>query len=314
MPTALKGKEVAEGERALSLEDHPCFNVEARRRYARIHLPVAPRCNAQCKFCNRKYSCVNESRPGVTASVMTPAEALEHLSLNLRRNPDISVVGIAGPGDPFANPEETLETLHLVRGGFPELMLCVSTNGLAILPYVDTLKELRVSHVTITVNAVDECIGGKVYEWLSWDEERHSGPGAARHLWEIQRRAIEALDARRIVVKVNTVYIPGVNSSHVEEISRSVAALGASIHNIIPLLPTAGTAFADIPEPSSEDMKSIRSLARRYIPQMEHCMRCRADAVGFLGEQGIGEQAQSPRFLPLERRASFLDAHGSYSP
>jgi len=33
---------------------HPCFNEKAHFSTARIHLPVAPKCNIQCNFCNRK--------------------------------------------------------------------------------------------------------------------------------------------------------------------------------------------------------------------------------------------------------------------
>lgn len=50
------------------LETHPCFTAKCSD-YARIHLPVAPKCNMQCNYCLRKYSCVNESRPGVVAGL-----------------------------------------------------------------------------------------------------------------------------------------------------------------------------------------------------------------------------------------------------
>ena len=58
------------------LETHPCFTAKCSD-YARIHLPVAPKCNMQCNYCLRKYSCVNESRPGVVARVMVPEDAVE---------------------------------------------------------------------------------------------------------------------------------------------------------------------------------------------------------------------------------------------
>jgi nitrogen fixation protein NifB len=119
--------------------NHPCFSAEARHRHGRVHLPVAPRCNMQCNFCNRKYDCLNESRPGVTSTVLTPEQALDYTRHVLHKRPETAVVGIAGPGDPFANPEETMETLRLVRSEFPRIMLCVATNGLALAPYIDDL-------------------------------------------------------------------------------------------------------------------------------------------------------------------------------
>jgi len=266
------------------LENHPCFNKKACHNYARIHLPVAPHCNVQCRFCDRKFSCVNESRPGVTAKVMSPVEALAHLEQNLQIYPNISVVGIAGPGDPFANPEAVLETFRLVKENFPNLMLCVSSNGLQILPYAEELKTVGVSHVTITVNAVSPGVGASIYKYIQVDGKLESGEDAAEYLWEQQQAAIRAFVARNILVKVNTVCVPTVNMSHIEQISRSVAALGANLHNIIPMIPVLGTDFASIHEPTAEEMKFVRAKAEAYLPQMTHCARCRADAVGLLGD------------------------------
>jgi nitrogen fixation protein NifB len=220
---------------------------------------------------------------------MTPEEAMSHLTTQLAITPNIAVVGIAGPGDPFANPDETLRTFRLVREKYPNIMLCVSTNGLNIFPYIDEIAALRVSHVTITVNAVDPAVGAQSYAWIEIGNEQRRGPEAAKLLWSNQQRAIRKLAARGILVKVNTVYVPGVNSSHIEEISQTVAQLGASVQNVIPLLPTANTAFADIPDPTQEEMKRVREVARKYLPQMEHCSRCRADAVGLLGQRKATE-------------------------
>lgn len=266
-----------------SWKDHPCFNPQARKESARIHLAVAPRCNVQCKFCDRNFSCVNESRPGVTAKVITPEESLVHLSEQLALNPKIKVVGIAGPGDPFANPQETIRTLRLVHEAHPELLLCVSTNGLNLLPYVNELKRLNVSHVTITVNAVDPQVGAEVYEWTYHDEKMLCGVEAAGRLWENQALAIQALAFRDITVKINTVLIPGVNDHHIAAIARETQLLGASVHNIIPLIPVANTAFASKEKPRPELVRQVREESKKYLHQIEHCARCRADAVGFLG-------------------------------
>ncbi len=48
------------------LQNHPCYNKAASANWGRLHLPVAPNCNIQCNYCNRKYDCANENRPGVT--------------------------------------------------------------------------------------------------------------------------------------------------------------------------------------------------------------------------------------------------------
>ena len=121
----------------MDINNHPCFSEGARHRTGRIHLPVAPACNMQCNYCNRDFECVNESRPGVSSGILLPWQAADYLDEVLERIKNIAVVGIAGPGDPFANPGETLATLHLVRERHPEMMLCVATNGLAVADYVD---------------------------------------------------------------------------------------------------------------------------------------------------------------------------------
>jgi nitrogen fixation protein NifB len=150
----------------MNLENHPCFNDKVRHLYGRIHLPVAPRCNVQCNFCNRKYDCVNESRPGVTSGTLSPEQAIDYLDQVLEIKKNISVVGIAGPGDAFANPEDSLETLRLVREKYPYMILCVATNGLNLEPYAEQLAQVNVSHVSVTVNAVDPTIVEKIYSWV----------------------------------------------------------------------------------------------------------------------------------------------------
>ena len=89
-----------------------------------------------CNFCNRKFDCVNESRPGVTSSLLSPHQALTYVDKTFDKRDDITVVGIAGPGDPFANADETMETLRLVREKYPDVLLCTSSNGLGIGPYI----------------------------------------------------------------------------------------------------------------------------------------------------------------------------------
>ena len=103
-------------------------------------------------------------------------------------------------------------------------------------------------------------------------------------LWNRQAEAIRALKQRGITVKINTIIIPGVNDEHVPEVARRVAELGADIANCVPLYPVAGTALGRVEPPRPERVAAIRAEVARHLPIMEHCTRCRADAVGLLGE------------------------------
>jgi len=269
---------------ALDLTQHPCFNSDARHTTGRIHLPVAPQCNIQCNYCDRKFDCMNESRPGVTSAVLQPKQALAYLDKVLLRIPQLKVVGIAGPGDPFATPDETLETLRLVREKYPEMLLCVASNGLNTAPYAEDLARLQVSHVTITVNTIDPVIGAKIYSWVRDHKKIYRGEEGARVLLERQLASIKALKAAGVTLKINTIIVPGINDEHVELVAEEMRELGADVMNCIPLFPVAGTPFAEKNELPLSEVKKIRTRVSEIIPQMEHCTRCRADAVGMLGE------------------------------
>ena len=58
------------------VKDHPCYSEQAHHHFARMHIAVAPACNIQCNYCNRKYDCSNESRPGVVSRTLTPEQAV----------------------------------------------------------------------------------------------------------------------------------------------------------------------------------------------------------------------------------------------
>lgn len=288
----------------LNLQNHPCFNDSSRHKFGRIHLPVAPKCNIQCNYCNRKFDCMNENRPGVTSKVLSPKQALFYLEGALKLSPNISVVGIAGPGDPFANPEETMETLRLVREKYPEMLLCVATNGLDVLPYIEELAELQVSHVTLTINAIDPEIGAEVYAWVRYQKRVYRDIEGARLLLENQLAALQKLKRFGVTAKVNSIIIPGINDSHVVEVARQVASMGADILNCLPYYNTTETVFENIPEPDAEMVREIQEEAGKLLPQMKHCARCRADAVGIIGEinsDEIMEKMAEASRMPMGR-------------
>lgn len=262
---------------------HPCFNVEAKGRYGRVHLPVAPKCNIQCKYCNRKYDCVNESRPGVTSAVLSPEDALRYIDKVREKTDYISTVGIAGPGDPFANVEETLCSMELIHAKYPDMIFCLSTNGLELFPHITRLKNAGVTHVTITINAVDPEIGAKIYSWVRFNKRNLRGVEAARTLMNEQLRCIPALKEAGITVKINSIIIPGVNEHHIPEVAKKVKALGADIMNCIPLLITPDTEFEHLENPGAEMVAEVTAAAEKHLPLMRHCQRCRADAAGLLG-------------------------------
>jgi len=263
-------------------EEHPCYTCGGAKN-ARLHLPVAPKCNIQCNYCVRKFDCPNESRPGVTTEVLSPAEALLRYRNVYGRLDNLKVVGIAGPGDALANPEETFETLRLIRAENPDITFCVSTNGLMLPRYAQELIDLDVSHVTVTLNAVDPAIGAHIYQFVNYDGIRYTGEEAASLLLENQLEGLKRLTERGVVCKVNIVALKGINDDHVEEVVKTVRALGVYITNIMRLIPVGGSAFAQMEPLAEQDIIHLRSRCEQHLRQMYHCKHCRADAAGALG-------------------------------
>jgi nitrogen fixation protein NifB len=261
---------------------HPCYYEEAHRRYARMHLPVAPRCNVQCRFCNRDYDCVNETRPGVTSRILSPDEALTLVDRVSESTQPLAVVGIAGPGDSLAN-DDTFETLWLLRERHPDLALCLATNGLLLPSNVDELASLGVEFVTVTVNALDPTVGARIYSMVRHEGRTLSGKRAfellSSHQWEGIRECVK----RGIVVKINSVLIPGVNESEMQRIAEKSRETGVDVMNIIPFIPVEGSEFEDVRAPSRSEVVAARDQCRSDVRQITHCARCRADAIGLLG-------------------------------
>lgn len=275
---------------------HPCYSEEAHRFYARMHIPVAPACNIQCNYCNRKFDCVNESRPGVVSEVLTPEQAERKVRGVAAQLMQLSVVGVAGPGDPLANPEQTFDTFARVRKHVPDVSLCLSTNGLTLYRHVDEIMELGIRHVTITINAIDPDVGQAIYPWVFDEGVRYEGREAAELLISRQLLGLELLAKLGILVKVNSIMIPGVNDHHLTAVSARVKELGATLHNVTPLIIAPGSQYeADgrkAPRPK-ELLNLQEQLGRGGMKVMRHCRQCRADAIGLLG------QDRNPDF-PLE--------------
>ncbi|HYN58962.1 MAG TPA: nitrogenase cofactor biosynthesis protein NifB, partial [Rubrivivax sp.] len=270
------------------VKNHPCYSEEAHHHFARMHVAVAPACNIQCNYCNRKYDCSNESRPGVVSQKLTPAQAIKKVVAVASRIPQMTVLGIAGPGDALANPKKTFETFRGLQQHAPDIKLCLSTNGLALPEMVDEICKYNIDHVTITINMVDPEIGAKIYPWIFWQHRRVTGIEAATILHKQQMLGLEMLTARGVLTKVNSVLIPGINDEHLIEVNREVKKRGAFLHNIMPLISEAehGTVFGLTGQrgPTAQELKAVQDACMGGANLMRHCRQCRADAVGLLGE------------------------------
>ena len=263
---------------------HPCFSASCAAQYGRIHLPVAPACNIQCNYCKRDFDCPNESRPGITSAVQSPLQALERFKAARRIMPNISVVGIAGPGDALANSNAVFETLRLIREVDPEVLFCLSTNGLLLPKHAGSLKEAGVSHLTVTINAVEPATARRIYRHVDYEGTRLTGLKAAELLVRNQFEGLRAAAALGLTCKVNIVYIKDLNEEEIPRVAEVAKEAGAALCNIMQLIPVRGTLFESLPLVSRAELDGLRHRCEPILPQMFHCRQCRADAAGLLGQ------------------------------
>ena len=250
---------------------HPCFSNETLHT-SRIHLAVAPKCNIRCNFCRPTVDvCAHGCAPGITARLYSPNEALAHLRLVIESGVDIQIVGIAGPGEPLSN-EETFETIQLVKAAFPYIHICLSTNGLLLPGQMERIVELGIKTLTVTVNAVSAEVGEMIYS-----VKGREGIEGVRLLMHNQLAGIKMAAKAGLFVKVNTVYVPGINDHEIKGIAAITKEHGAYIHNILSIIPRGR--FADIVPPDKAALKKMQDDAGTYLTQFLKCRHCRADAV-----------------------------------
>jgi nitrogen fixation protein NifB len=198
-----------------------------------------------------------------------------------RWGPD-AVVGVAGPGEPLAN-EETFTTLSLIRRDFPDISLCVCTNGLNLLDRFEDLIGLNVRFLTVTVNGIDPAVVARIQPEVRIGNRVITGHEGARILIDRQLLGLRRAVAAGMWVKVNCVVIPEVNGGRVVETAFAIADLGVHVFNPIPLIPRAR--FAHLKPPDDRDMRKLMSACAEALPVFHQCKRCRADAEGIPGKE-----------------------------
>ena len=276
-------------------KSHPCFGGQ-KNNAGRIHLPVSPGCNIACRFCDRTINDVEE-RPGVTSKVLKPEDCEEILEKALKICPDIKVAGIAGPGDTLAS-DYALETFKIVKEKFPNLIKCMSTNGLLLNERAQDVIDVGIDSLTVTVNAVDPEIESRLNAYIIYHGKKIEGVEGAKILIKNQLEGIRKIAAAGITIKVNTVLVPEINGEHIEEIAKTVKEAGAKIYNIIPLIPQHE--LKNSRAPVCAEIDAARTAASKYIDVFRHCQHCRADAVGVPGKSEFGDQIYQRRLKVKE--------------
>jgi nitrogen fixation protein NifB len=242
-----------------------------------MHLAVAPACNLGCNYCERTVGprARLANGPGTAARVLSPEEAARLVD-RVAAEGWLSVVGIAGPGEPLFNPQ-TFDALRLVKRNHPELLLCVSTNGLLLSNKLDDLLACGVTALTVTINAVTRAVAEQLYAWAWLHGRREPGHIAAPLVLERQWSGLAEAIRAGLLVKANSVLVPGVNDRELAEVARRAGQLGAARHNIMPLIPRGR--MRHLPRPDPDTVEAIRAECGRHLVQFRGCQQCQADVI-----------------------------------
>lgn len=224
----------------------------------RLTLPVAPRAVASSRFTS------GEKPP----PALSPVEALAWLDERLAQGATIDAVEIAGPGEPMATVDITMETLELVRRRYPALKCSVTSLGLSGDQKVKDLADHGVSHLTLLMDAVEAGVVQRLYRWIRPARKTIPLDQAAGILLSEQASCLAACARSGLPVTVRTTVYPGINDHQVEEIARHAAALGAAAMIILPGLPVSDGEDT-IPAPDLELMRAVRALAAKHLPVLE---------------------------------------------
>jgi nitrogen fixation protein NifB len=225
---------------------------------------------------------VNENRPGVCSKVIKPEEIIEYIETALQNCPEIKIAGIAGPAEPMADINIFYKTYSIIREQYPDLKLCLATNGLVLADYYDLIRELKVDYITVTVNSLIPDTVAQVYEWVEYNKIRWAGHEAGEILVNQHRKALEKLSENDAIFKINLLVIPGVNDFEISSTCKELSRYNPAGVNIVPMLPVKGSKFAFKKEIDSHSLHLIQQQCAQYANILTHCRRCRSDAVGFL--------------------------------
>ena len=187
-----------------------------------IHLPVAPACNIQCRFCARTFDGAGEGM----STALSPQEAVEQISSRLARREPIAKALIFGPGESLANAASYV-VLRRLSWLHPELILGIETNGLLLRDRIEQIVADGVRAVSITINALSEETAKKIYSGILYKGRRYPIEAAAEFLLKNQWQGLMLAVDAGLQVSVRTIVVPGVNEEEVPLIAGKAGKLGA---------------------------------------------------------------------------------------
>jgi len=232
---------------ARMLKEHSCSEKVVHFKFNRLNLCLESESNVGCNYC--------DSTMDASIKASNAEEAIELIRDAAHKDPRLRIIELSATGDALTT-DTTFKVLRMVKAEFPYFTRGVKTNGLLLPKKLHRLKDLGVSAVTVTVNAVDSEVGSELYSYVRLNGKTVRGADAFEVLSINQLEGIRnAVDAG-LIVKVKAACIRGVNSAHLVDVARTVRTLGAYEINVESAVP-AGR-LAGLPVATSDEINEVR--------------------------------------------------------
>ena len=222
-----------------------------------VFLPVAPQVVARTRF--------SPPLPVRSNYLMVP-EAMDILDRAVEENGEkITMVAIAGPGDPLATPDITLQTITSVRQRYPSLTIGMKTIGLGSEKVAGDMARAGLNFVEMQVDGIKSEVLEKIYAWIRPSLKTLKINEAVELLIREQRNGVSALNFHNIKVTILTTLYPGLNIDHVPKISAAMLVVGARGMALLPYSPAPGAEVA-LERPRTKDVLLATEKVRTVLP------------------------------------------------
>lgn len=262
---------------------HCCFCTDTRRYIPtqRIHVPLARKCTMGCIYCRYHIDSnitENTIRPGSARCVVsTYTEIFNYLTEKLAEHEKCKIIGVSGPGDPLENLYSLKILYDILEQFYPECTLCICTNGSKFISVQETIVAFskKLQYLTITINTLRPNTAVKLYSSISNIVE-------AEELFKNQIYAIDYMKSLGKKVKINTVYIPGINCDEIVDLYTTLSNHKVDCFNLMPYIDTHGSS-PNCPQKYNESkiLEVRNQLQERGIPLACLCKQCRSDYCGY---------------------------------
>ncbi len=282
---------------------HPCFNNYDFHN-AIIHLPVASEFNIDYKNSLPKCYCSGTGCEASANTILTPYEAMERFLDAKKSNPNLTVAAISGPGEALANFDEVKETFRYLRQTNPEILLCLSTNGLMLPVYANHLISLGVNYITVNVNTISPETGAKIYDHITYLGHKYSDVEGSNILLQNQISGISYLASMGLSVRMNIIVIKGINDHEIKDIVGMAKECGCKLTNIIQQTITGNRDYNGLESYSNDELSNLRQECEKIMPQSYFCKPCNAATLETLGTRLSIDFEEYSRNLKRDRKSA----------